>query len=555
METFKEKQSTDENIKFIDLLPRKVLHAIKRVAHQDKYKAALQMYRAFLKDKDMKSRGLSKKKMQDIAADHFKLSRGEFAKILNRKTRYEEAPPGMADTVKKFKKDGMDDDMAFSLAWSIYNKRNEEYLTEEKGEDILPDDFLGGLPHEVDMKASSGVRTVYKVRSSDRESDRDEILRILRQAGVTAQIGSGSSSVDPIDGEFDNMKFRILVKPVSGGMGETTLNASITELFACIAFELNYNPTDVPSFHKYLLGIDASKLTCVMGKDLAAAEETINKADTSTKFAEKMENAIAIWQFLKDQHADKPIKNVYWGYRAKPAGVPRGHPGDMFIEYTDKKMLGVSLKAGGKKTSEPQLNTYVRPVFDAFGESRTMASLRTKAYQQVYSKIKDMPAEANFDGGKNGRHKDRAKTENILKAYDKKNNRAYEKDYDTMLEIMRQGIVNLFNKNKKKTVDYIIAEILRDAPGVPTMVVKAIGSTYEEVTDRNEVGVFLPQVKFVKAVTARSSKQNWYIILQSGDDSITMAMSIRSNKSGHAGKKKLGQFPLGLAVKYNGIAK
>ena len=32
-------------------------------------------------------------------------------------------------------------------------------------------------------------------------------------------------------------------------------------------------------------------------------------------------------------------------------------------------------------------------------------------------------------------------------------------------------------------------------------------------------------------------------------------MSISSNKSGHAGKKKLGQFPTGLAVKYNGIEK
>ena len=61
--------------------------------------------------------------MQDIAADYFKLSQGEFAKILNRKTRYEDAPPGMADTVKKFKADGMDDDMAFALAWSIYNKK------------------------------------------------------------------------------------------------------------------------------------------------------------------------------------------------------------------------------------------------------------------------------------------------------------------------------------------------------------------------------------------------------------------------------------------------
>ena len=222
----------------------------------------------------------------------------------------EKAPPGMKALVKGFKADGMDDDKAFALAWSIYNKKKkneektparpqeddsgwvEEYINEEKGDDILPDDFLAGLPHEIDMTASSGVRTVYKVRSQDREADRDEIFRILRQAGVTAKIGSGSSSVDPIDGTFDNMNFRILVKPLAGGMGETTLNSSITELFPCIAFETNFTPKDVRAFHKYLLDVDVKSLTCVNSKDLAAAEETINKADTSTKFVEKMENAI-----------------------------------------------------------------------------------------------------------------------------------------------------------------------------------------------------------------------------------------------------------------------
>ena len=41
--------------------------------------------------------------------------------------------------------------------------------------------------------------------------------------------------------------------------------------------------------------------------------------------------------------------------------------------------------------------------------------------------------------------------------------------------------------------------------------------------------------------------------LKSGNESLTMNMSIRTNKSGHAGQKKLGQFS--LSVKYNGLAK
>ena len=425
----------------------------------------------------------------------------------------------------------------------------------ELHEETLPTDFFDGFTHEVNTKASSSARTVYTVRSTDRETDRDEILRRMRQAGIDANLGSSSSSVDPIDGEIDGKRFRVNVKPMAGGMQETTLNSSITELFPCIAFEKGYAPTDAESFHKYLLDIDVSKLTCVNTKDTAAAQETINKADTSSKFTEKMDNAIGILQYLNDAHKDKSISEVYWGYRAKPAGVPNNHPGDMFIKYNDGKFLGVSLKAGGKKTSEPQLNTYVRPVFNAFGETRMMETLRSTAYAQVYSKIEGMPALAGFDGGANGRSADRRKTETILRAYDKKNNAAYEKDYDAMLEIMRKGVVELFNKSKDKTLKYIQSEVLRDAPDVPTIVIKAVGSDYEEVTDRDAVGVFLPQVKFIKAYASRSSKQDWFIELKSGTETITMKMSIRSNKSGHAGKKKLGQFPTGLAIKYNGLAK
>ena len=165
------------------------------------------------------------------------------------------------------------------------------------------------------------------------------------------------------------------------------------------------------------MGIDVSKLNCVGSKDVAAAQETINKADTSSKFEEKMENAIGIYQFLIDSSKDKPIKRVFWGYRQKPAGVPKNHPGDMFIEYSDGAKLGVSLKAGGKKTSEPQLNTYVTPVFNAFGEKRKLDGLMKTVYSQVYSKIKCMPPENKF-------MKDR-KTQQVLRDFDKKNNAQY----------------------------------------------------------------------------------------------------------------------------------
>jgi len=134
MQTFKEQLNETTGMRIIDLLPKKIKRMIYRHQHQDKYKAALLMIKALRKNPDVIKRGLSKERIQGIAADHFGLNHREFAKVLNRKTRYEDAPPGMADTVKKFKADGMDDDKAFALAWSIYNKKKEEqiYITEGK---------------------------------------------------------------------------------------------------------------------------------------------------------------------------------------------------------------------------------------------------------------------------------------------------------------------------------------------------------------------------------------------------------------------------------------
>ena len=100
--------------------------------------------------------------------------------------------------------------------------------------------------------------------------------------------------------------------------------------------------------------------------------------------------------------------------------------------------------------------------------------------------------------------------------------------------------------DKKNSLEYIKTEVLRDAPDVPTIVIKAISDSYEEVTDLDELGVFLPQVRFVKAYASKGSKQNWFIDLKSGSDTVTMKMSIRTNKAGNAGVKKLGQFNLAI---------
>ena len=432
------------------------------------------------------------------------------------------------------------------------------FLTEAVNVSDFPMEIFDGFSAEV-KKSTSRMTTIVARTGGDRDTDRDEILRRLNQLGVNdAKIVSvGSQSIDPIDGTLDGEKFRILVKPTSGGMTETTLNSSITELFPCIAFEKGQNPTSVESFMSFLHDVDINSLSCVVSANRKNAQDTINRADTSSKYTLKMQGAIGILKYLRETNTNKVISNVYWAATsaAKPRGVPKGHPGDIFIKFHDNTLLGVSLKSGGKKTKEPILNTYVRKVFDSFNATRELKPLEERAYNEIYAKMSDeMPSISTYDGGKTGRGKEIKKTREILLNLDKTNRRQYETYYDQYLSIMRNGIVDLFNSSIDRAANYIKKEILRDAPTVPTIVVKAVekSSSYEEVTDTNELGVFLPQVTFVRAYPSPSSKQNWHIELKSGTDKLTMNMVVRTNKSGDAGHKKLGQFS--LAVKYNGIS-
>ena len=372
------------------------------------------------------------------------------------------------------------------------------YLSEEVNTSDFPEGVFGDL--SVEKKSANSKTTVFVARSDDRLTDRDEIVRNMKQAGIKAEVREKSGqSVDPIhiDDGFDT-NIIILIKPKSGGIGETTLNASITELFPAIAWEKSFRVgTNIEKFYDFLLEQDPEKLKCVNKQDVKAANDTIQKASESSKFSEKMLNAMGVYKYLVDENKGKTIKQVYWGYRAKPKGVPKNHPGDIFIEFNDGEMLGVSLKAGGKKTKEPKLNTYVNPIFTAFKDSG-VKKLRKELHDKVYSKIEGMPDANSYDGSK------RRDTAKALVTLSKKDNKKYEQLYDQHLEISRGAVINLFNKNKNKTLDYIRSEILRDAPDVPTKVIKAVKDDFEEITANDELGVFLPSVRFIKAYPSRS---------------------------------------------------
>ena len=118
-----------------------------------------------------------------------------------------------------------------------------QYLLEELQ---FPKDIFKGFKFTQTAGKTDRAAVKIRVSSDDRDSDRDEILRRLKNAGIMANLKSTNSSVDPIAGEIDGIKFLINVKPKSGGLGESTLNASITELFPCIAFEKKLHPK-IPS--------------------------------------------------------------------------------------------------------------------------------------------------------------------------------------------------------------------------------------------------------------------------------------------------------------------
>ena len=438
--------------------------------------------------------------------------------------------------------------------------RFKEYLVENSIPDNIKD-VLSGLKYEIDNKKSSSGRTIIIVRDNDRIDTRDDFFKSLKDAGISAEIKDyASSSIEHIwlkdkfeDSEDNKDKTIIVVfKPAAGGMQETTLNSSITELFPCIAWEKGWaNPTSVDDFYQKLITVDTNTLKCVGSQDREAAKETIAKAPDSSKYQTKMENALGILKYLRIQNKQSPIKSILWGYRAKPTGVDEKHPGDMYITFKDNKVLGVSLKAGGKSTHEAKLNTYVNPVWDAFGKQRELVALRKKLHKEVYSKIPDIPSETEYDTGKG-----RKITGNVLKDFNRTNNKKYEQYYDEQLEIMRGAIIDLFNKNSKQSFKYIKENILRNAPDVPTIVIKGVGDDFQQVTDDDEVGVFLAVTKYIVAYKSTKSKQNWHIDLVSGGgkETLTMNMVIRSNKGGHAGVKKLGQY-YNLSVKFNSVAK
>ena len=125
----------------------------------------------------------------------------------------------------------------FKTFWNI--------LTEAVEDVELPSEIFDDYTTEVTVGTK---RTKIVVKSNDRDADRDEVGRRLKQQGITFSVKSVrgiTTSFDPISLKYEDREFAIAFKPIKGGMAETTINSSITELFPCIIFSVGIRKLNV----------------------------------------------------------------------------------------------------------------------------------------------------------------------------------------------------------------------------------------------------------------------------------------------------------------------
>ena len=359
---------------------------------------------------------------------------------------------------------------------------------------------------------------------------------------------SSRSSFDLTKVEGFGSEMRIVYKNSKASMGETTLNSSITELFPALAFSLGVSPKlKNDKFYNQLVVRNTPKLSVYKNQKAYEAGKTVlDNASTSTKLDEKTTNAKAIYRYLLTENARKKINKVVWGYRnnMKPTGVNANHKGDIFVVFNDKKMVGISLKAGGSGTKEPQFNSYVRPIFNSFGMLSDYSKLQKASYENYYKNIPNIP---NFsDYGEPSMRK-------VVADYEKTFPKQYENLYDLQLAFIRQTICNLINSNQEKAKRWLLREVAAEQKDVPLVVLKAYGNKAEVLNDESVLRGCVQTSKKkggIFAYPSTRSKQNWHIDMICNTKKTTLNFSVRTNAPG--AKHKLNQF-VNLAVKFNGL--
>ena len=156
----------------------------------------------------------------------------------------------------------------------------------------------------ITVKNAGPKIVAYEVRSTDREKTRSDVEAALKnhRVGTVTRKLMAVSSMEITDCKSGVVTYRFIYKPTKGGMSQTTLNASITELFPCIAFETGIKSNrikNVRDFYNKIIENNSKTLDCYLNdKDAKSGKEFIDKAETG-KFQEKVQNAINVCSFEK----------------------------------------------------------------------------------------------------------------------------------------------------------------------------------------------------------------------------------------------------------------
>lgn len=411
---------------------------------------------------------------------------------------------------------------------------------------------------DVVVRQANKNRVKYWIYSDDREKTRAEVYASLKKykVGKIEDIIDNDSSMPGIQCiQKDGFKIQFIFKPTKGGMNQTTLNSSVTELFPCIAFNNGISPTGtVDSFYRQIREANGNTQkkggAYLTDKDAKAGSNFIQKADPKSNsiLQTKVRNAMNVTRWLLAHNRYHPIEEAYWGYRAKPRGVPSNHPGDIFIRYKESgELLGISLKAGGKKTDEPKFNSYVKPIFEQFG--------KTQQYEDIKKKL--WPQYLQVPGVDQSDFKNWGKRPLAMKTYqlEKDDEDEYNRLYDINLGIIKDSLINLFNSNPKDARQWMKENIANIGFDVPVVLVKATERSASQDKSGNLLVTAL-QATEPKKIDARypktgKSKQAFEILLKDGSE-IQLDFTTRTNKVG--AMHKMGQFT-NLAVKFNKVKK
>jgi len=396
---------------------------------------------------------------------------------------------------------------------------------------------------DVSVKGATSKQVTYVVKSDDRDGTKSDVERLISKLGRVYQEQRSVSSI-PVScvRMGDGTVLTFIYKPRTGGMSMTTLNSSITELFPCIAFKNGISPNlSVKDFYQAIRKANSSGGSYYLSnKDATAGRQFIDQAENGS-FQTKVTNAKNITKWLLAHNAKHPIAEVYWGYRAKPAGVEGSHPGDIFVQYRNGGMLGISLKAGTAKSAEPKLNTYVKPIFDFFGKTGEYTAMKDKLWPN-YEQIEGIEASDKAFWGT---------SRLALKTFEfeQENEAEYNRLYDSNLSIVRDEIINLFNNNFETAKKYITQKIAYSGFKTPAITIKATETDASLDNTNEKLSAALSAVTSLRAQVG-SGKQDFNIILSDGSV-MSMAFTTRTNKVG--AMHKLGQFQ-NLAVKFNKIS-